>query len=58
MEFIIIIIVIGSIGFIVHKVKEVKTNRLRKAAEEIRKKYPLAYKYFVSNNKLKTPKET
>gem|GEM_PF-2162961 len=50
MEFIIIIIVIGSIGFIVHKVKEVKTNRLRKAAEEIRKKYPLAYKNFVSNN--------
>lgn len=50
MKFIIIIIVIGSIGFIVHKVKELKTNRLRKAAEEIQKKYPLAYKNFVSKN--------
>lgn len=50
MELIIIFIIIGSIGFIAHEIKEARNNRLKKKIEEIRQNYPLAYRNFVSKN--------
>lgn len=50
MGFIVLIILVGVVGFIALKISEARQNRLKKKIEEIRRQYPLAYKEFVSKN--------
>lgn len=50
MGFLLLIIIIGVVGFIALKISEARNNHLKKKIEEIRRQYPLAYKEFVSKN--------
>jgi hypothetical protein len=50
MGFIVLIILVGVVGFIALKISEARQNCLKKKIEEIRRQYPLAYKEFVSKN--------
>ena len=52
MAFFLIIAAIVLIFFIIGKVQDAKKSRLHKEIDSIKKKYPLAYKNYISKNKI------